>query len=153
MVMFSKWFVFNKDGRKDLVLCGEMMPIMVFENTNSGFIDKTINYFTNPEKGFWFTLNIADVNADGLPDIIAGNLGTNTQLHATKKEPVDLYYADFDANGSVDPFLTCYVKGASYPFVSRDELNEQMYSMRKKFTSYKDYADVTIEQIFTKDEL
>lgn len=153
LVTDAMWVDLNKDGRKDLVLCGEMMPVMVFENTASGFIDKTNNYFSNPENGFWSTLNVTDINGDGLPDIIAGNLGSNTQIHATEKEPVELYYADFDGNGSIDPFLNCYVKGVSYPFVSRDELNEQMYSMRKKFTSYKDYADATMQDIFSPEEL
>ncbi|WP_157580841.1 VCBS repeat-containing protein [Segetibacter koreensis] len=153
MVTDAKWVDLNKDGKKDLILCGEMMPIMVFENTASGFVDKTNNYFSKPESGFWFTLTVADINGDGWQDIVAGNLGNNTQIRASDKEPVDLYYADFDENGSIDPFLTCYIKGVSYPFVSRDELNEQMYSMRKKFTSYKNYADATIQQIFTADEL
>jgi hypothetical protein len=37
--------------------------------------------------------------------------------------------------------------------VSRDELNEQMYSMRKKFTSYKDYSTATMKDIFSPAEL
>ena len=153
MITDAKWADLNKDGRSDLIICGEMMPIMVFENTSGGFIDKTQNYFEKAENGFWFTLTVADINGDGLQDIIAGNLGTNTQICPTEKEPADLYYADFDGNGSIDPFLTCYVKGVSYPFISRDELNEQIYPMRKKFTSYKDYADATIQQIFSADQL
>ena len=64
-----------------------------------------------------------------------------------------MYYADFDHNGSIDPFLTFYLKDSSYPFVSRDELNEQMYAMRKKFGSYKAYADARIEDILSKEEL
>ena len=45
------------------------------------------------------------------------------------------------------------MKGRSFPFVSRDELNEQIYGMRKKFSSYKNYADATIKEIFTPEEL
>ncbi|HSQ44444.1 MAG TPA: hypothetical protein VLM16_05580, partial [Ginsengibacter sp.] len=74
-------------------------------------------------------------------------------IHFSEKEPAELYYADFDNNGSIDPFLNCYVEGKSYPFVSRDELNDQIYSMRKKFTSYKDYSNATMQDIFSKDEL
>jgi hypothetical protein len=64
-----------------------------------------------------------------------------------------LYYADFDNNGSIDPFFTYYIQGESYPFVSRDELNEQIYPMRKVFTSYAAYSTATINDIFTKEEL
>ena len=153
MVTDAQWTDINYDGRKDLVICGEFMPVMIFINTASGFEDKTSDYFSAPERGFWFSLKVADVDGDGLQDIIAGNLGTNTQIKATQKEPAEMYYADFDGNGSIDPFFNFYVQGTSYPFVSRDELNEQIYPMRKRFTSYKDYANATMQHIFSPEEL
>jgi len=153
MVSDAQWCDINNDGRKDLILCGEFMPVSIFINTVNGFVDETKKYFDTPDNGMWFTLTIADVNGDGKPDIIAGNVGNNMQVHFSEKEPAELYYADFDGNGSIDPFLNCYVEGKSYPFVSRDELNDQIYGMRKKFTSYKDYANATMKDIFSKDEL
>ncbi len=153
MITDAQWADLNNDGRKDLVICGEFMPVMVFHNTVSGFIDKTSEFFSTPERGFWFSLKVTDVDGDRLLDIIAGNLGINTQIKASEKEPAELYYADFDGNGSIDPFFNFYIQGTSYPYVSRDELNEQMYSMRKKFTSYKEYANATMPLIFSPDEL
>lgn len=153
MVTDAEWIDLNNDGRKDLVLCGELMPITVFINTPDGFKDKTGDYFDTQQKGFWFKLAFADVNGDGKPDLIAGNLGLNSQIHVSEKEPAELYFADFDKNGSVDPFFNFYIKGKSYPFVSRDELNEQMYSMRRKFSSYEAYADATINDIFSAEDL
>ncbi|QEC65697.1 RNA-binding protein [Mucilaginibacter ginsenosidivorans] len=153
MVTDAQWVDLNKDGRKDLVVCGEMMPISLFVNTPAGFQDKTTDYFGKPQSGFWFSMAFADVNGDGEPDLVAGNLGLNSQVRASEKEPAELYYADFDNNGSIDPFFSFYIQGKSYPFVSRDELNEQMYSMRKKFPSYKVYADATINDIFSPEEL
>ncbi|CAN5407212.1 VCBS repeat-containing protein [soil metagenome] len=153
MVADAQWSDLNNDGRKDLVLCGEFLPVSVFINTTSGFADKTNEYFNRPDNGLWFSLNIADVDGDGRQDIIAGNIGRNTQIHFSEKEPAELYFADFDGNGSIDPFLNCYVQGTSYPFVSRDELNEQIYPMRKKFTSYKDYSTATMTTIFNSDDM
>lgn len=153
MVTDAQWTDLDKDGRKDLVLCGEFMPVTVFMNTPAGFIDKTSAWFDAPAHGFWFSLQIADVDNDGYDDIIAGNLGLNTCIKVSAKEPGELYYADFDSNGSVDPFFNFYIQGVSYPFVSRDELNDQIYPMRKKFTSYAAYSQATIQDIFTKEEL
>ena len=153
MVTSAQWADMNGDGKPDLIVCGEMMPITIFENTSSGFIDKTKSYFSQPQNGFWFSVKVADVNGDGKPDIIGGNLGLNTQIVASDKQPAQLYYADFDNNGSIDPFFCFYIKNESYPFVSRDELNEQMYSMRKKFSSYSAYADANIHTIFSNEEL
>ncbi len=64
-----------------------------------------------------------------------------------------MYYADFDNNGTIDPFLNFYIQGKSYPFVSRDELNKQVNGMQHKFKSYKDYADATMSDIFSQDQL
>jgi hypothetical protein len=153
MVTDAQWVDLNKDGRKDLVMCGEMMPLTVWINTTQGFKDQTSTYLATPQSGFWFSLHVADVNADGQPDLIAGNLGLNSPLRATAQEPATLYYADFDNNGSIDPFLNFYVDGKSYPFVSRDELNEVIYPMRRRFTSYKAYADAGMSDIFSSEDL
>jgi len=153
MVTDAQWIDLNGDGRTDLALCGEFMPITILINTKEGFKDQTQDYFASPLKGFWFKIQFADVNGDGKPDLIAGNFGQNSQLHASDKEPAELYYADFDSNGSIDPFFNFYLDGKSYPFVSRDEINEQIYPMRRRFSSYKAYADATINEIFTPQEM
>jgi hypothetical protein len=153
MVKDAQWVDLNGDGRKDLVICGEFMPITVFINTKAGFVDETAKYFDRPVSGFWNTITITDVDSDGKPDIIAGNLGKNTQIHASQTEPAEMYFADFDGNGSIDPFFNFYIQGVSYPFVSRDELNDQIYPMRKRFTSYKAYCDATMKDILTPEEL
>ncbi|MCS3796302.1 VCBS repeat-containing protein [Niastella sp. OAS944] len=153
MVTDAQWADLDKDGRKDLVLCGEFMPLTVFMNTVNGFVDKTGAYFNNTTNGFWFTLHVTDIDGDGNDDLVAGNLGLNTCIKISEKEPGELVYADFDSNGSVDPFFNFYVQGVSYPFVSRDELNEQIYPMRKRFTSYASYSVVTMKDIFSQEEL
>ena len=153
MVTDAQWVDLNKDGRKDLVICGEFMPVKIFINNQTGFVDKTEEYFKGSSNGFWFSLAVADVDGDGNEDIIAGNLGLNSPFSISEKEPAELYYGDFDANGSIDPFFNFYVQGKSYPFVSRDELNEQMYGMRKKFSSYKNYAEASIKEILSPGEL
>jgi len=130
-----------------------MMPLKVFINTATGFTDQTDQYFDQPADGLWNTLTIADVDKDGNPDLIAGNLGLNTPIRATKEQPAEMYYDDFDGNGNIDPFFNFYVQGTSYPFVSRDEINDQIYPMRKKFGSYKAYADATMKDIFTPAQL
>ncbi|MES2647102.1 MAG: VCBS repeat-containing protein [Bacteroidota bacterium] len=153
MVTDAQWTDLDNDGRKDLVIAGEMMPIYIFSNTQEGFIDQTTSYFKDRENGCWLSLCITDVNNDGRPDIIAGNLGLNNQLKVSPEKPAELVYDDFDANGSIDPFFNFYIGDTSYPFVSRDELNEQIYPMRRKFNSYANYASATMKEIFSAEEL
>ena len=96
---------------------------------------------------------VHDFDKDGDADVVVGNLGLNTQLKASEKEPLTLVYKDFDNNGSIDPILNYYVQGKEYPFPSRDELLDQMYGMRAKFTDYKSYAKATLANIFATNDL
>jgi hypothetical protein len=153
MVTDAQWSDLDGDNRPDLLVCGEFMPIMVFQNTKAGFVDQTKTYMPQGESGFWSSLTVADLNSDGKNDIVAGNLGLNSQIKASIKEPADLLFADFDGNGSVDPFFCYYIQGKTYPFVSRDELNDQIYAMRRKFAYYKDYANASATDIFSAEDL
>ena len=130
LVTDAQWTDVNKDGRPDLMIVGEMMPLQLFLNQPDGFREAGDDYFPPGLSGFWNTLQLADLNGDGEKDIVVGNIGLNSPLHASPEEPVELYYADYDENGSIDPFLCFYVQGVSYPFVSRDELNDQIYPIQ-----------------------
>ncbi|HYG38428.1 MAG TPA: VCBS repeat-containing protein [Cytophagales bacterium] len=153
MVTDAKWQDLDGNGYKDLILTGEWLPISVFMNDGKKLINNTKAFFEESYSGWWNTLWLEDMDVDGDVDIIAGNLGTNTQLKASEKEPMAMVFKDFDGNGSVDPFLCTYIQGKQYPYVTRDELLDQIFSMRKKFTSYKSYADATLEDVFLPEEL
>ncbi len=153
MVTDAQWGDLNGDGKTELVIVGEMMPVKVFTYNGKRFEDTTADFFQREESGFWNTLKIEDLDSDGKPDIIAGNMGQNSQIKASEKEPAELYFADFDKNGSIDPFFNFYVQGKSYPFVSRDELNDQIYPMRKKFSFYRDYANAAMADVIPAAEL
>jgi hypothetical protein len=129
------------------------MPITIYLNKGDHFEDHTKDFFDRDYSGWWNTFEMADIDNDGDMDIIAGNLGLNTQIRASEKEPAEMIFKDFDNNGSIDPFLCFYIQGKSYPYISRDELLDELYGMRKKYTSYKSYADAGITDIFSAEEL
>lgn len=151
MVTDAKWNDINKDGKPDLILVGEWMAPTILTNANNKLELRYPELQNYP--GWWNTIELADLDGDGDMDLIAGNWGMNSQLHCNEKEPLEMISKDFDNNGSVDPFLCCYIQGKSYPYVSRDELLDEIYPMRRKFTSYKAYADASINDIFSADEL
>ncbi|MDR3694486.1 VCBS repeat-containing protein [Mucilaginibacter sp.] len=153
MVTDAAWVDMNGDKKPDLIIVGEWMPITVFENINGKLVDATAKYFDKKYSGWWNCLQVSDINHDGHPDIVAGNLGLNSQCKASDNEPAEMYFKDFDDNGSVDPILCFYIQDKSYPFVTRDELLDQLSVMRGRFPDYKSYADATIDQIFTPDEM
>ncbi len=153
MVTDAAWVDLDEDKKPELIVVGDWMPISVFKNNNGKLTDATTNFFDKKYTGWWNKLFINDFNHDNKPDLIVGNTGLNTQCKATDKEPAELFYKDFDMNGSIDPILTFYIQGKSYPYVTRDEALEHISMLRPRFTDYAAYADAALNNIFNADEL
>ncbi|MHA4895834.1 VCBS repeat-containing protein [Pedobacter sp. PWIIR3] len=153
MVTDAAWLDLNGDKKQDLIVVGEWMPIAVYINQGGKLKNQTTNYFDKSYSGFWNKLKVEDMNGDGKPDLIVGNLGLNSQCKVSNSEPAELYYKDFDDNGAVDPIMCFYLMGKSYPYVTRDEMLDQISSMRPKFPDYGSYANAEMKDIFTPEEL
>jgi hypothetical protein len=134
-------------------LVGEWLPVTIFINANGKFEDQTARYLPKKYSGWWNCITIDDFNKDGHPDMVLGNQGTNSQCKVSDAEPAEMYFKDFDKNGAIDPILCFYINHQSYPYVTRDELLEQVSMMRSRFTDYKSYADATLNDIFSTAEL
>ena len=153
MVTDAIWTDFNSDDKIDLILVGEFMPIRVFQNTGGQLVELIEDSGLNDSQGWWNRIEQGDFDKDGDMDYIVGNFGLNSQLKATTEEPVKIYYKDFDGNGSLDPILTSYILGESYPVFSKDDLLGQLSGLKRKYVNYSDYADQKITDIFTSEEL
>jgi hypothetical protein len=153
LVTDASWTDMNGDKKPDLVVAGEWMPITVMINAGGKLTNKTTDYFEKAYSGWWNKVLAEDLNGDGKIDIVAANIGLNTQCKASDAEPVEMVYKDFDDNGSVDPIMSFYIQGKSYPYVTRDEMLDQMSIMRTRFQDYKSYAEATVTDIFTPEEL
>lgn len=153
MVTDAAWLDLNNDGKRDLVVCGEWMNIKAFINKDGQLAESSDKYFPDALKGWWSRLHFADMDGDGDMDLIAGNWGLNSPIKVSKTEPATLYYADFDNNGYVDPLLCYYIQGKSYPMASRDEITDQMVSLRQKFPTYASYCNTTLQDILSEDQL
>lgn len=153
MVTDAVWVDLNLDQKNELVLAGEWMPVTVFSIVNGKLVNTTNKYFDKSYSGWWNTITVGYFNGDKRPDLIIGNTGLNTQFKASEKEPLEMYYKDFDKNGSVDPIFSFYIQGKKYPYLTRDELVGQLPMMRKRFADFKSYADITMDDLFQNNEL
>jgi hypothetical protein len=153
MVTDAKWADINGDKINELIICGEWIPLQCFSFANGKFADISAKIFDSKLNGLWNRLQLEDIDKDGDLDLIAGNWGTNSQLHATDTEPATMYYGDFDNNGFIDPLLCSYIEGKSYPIASRDEMTDQIVSLRQRFPTYDSYADATINDVLTPEQM
>ncbi|WP_439490470.1 VCBS repeat-containing protein [Algoriphagus sp.] len=141
------------DGIPEVIVVGEWMPVKVFKMHNGHYIDKSQEFGLNNSEGLWNTVEVLDINGDGYIDILAGNMGLNTRLHASEEKPLQLYINDFDQNGSVEQILTIYEGELSYPLVMKGTLLKQLPGLRKQLTDYASYRDKTIKDLFSQELL
>ncbi|SDF04838.1 Repeat domain-containing protein [Pricia antarctica] len=153
MVTSALWSDVDGNGRPDLILAGEFMPITILKNTGTEFVDTTQEAGLSKTSGWWNSLVSADFDNDGDLDLIAGNLGTNSRFKATVEEPLCIYANDYDKNGSIDPIMCYYIDGKNYIAHTRDEIIKQIAPMRARFQTYGDYAKVTFSEAFLPEEL
>ena len=87
-------------------------------------------------------------------DIVGGNFGLNSSIKADQNHPAKLYISDFDKNGQSE-CIPVYFKtdGKAYPYYLKDELEQQIPSLKKTLLHYDDYAGKPIEKLFTKEQL
>jgi hypothetical protein len=148
-VTSALWFDINKDGQKDLILTLDWGGIVAFINNNGTFTKKILT----DKKGWWNFVLPVDVNNNGNIDLIAGNSGLNTRLKASEKEPVRMYYNDFDDNGKKEQVLTYYMGGKEIQFANKAELEKQIPIIKKRFLYAQDLAKASLQDIFTDEKL
>mgnify|MGYP001495938748 FL=1 len=155
MVTDSKYTDINNDNILDLVVVGDWMPITILigEGDNK-FSNQTTAYGLANTSGFWNTIEITDLNNDGIKDMIAGNSGLNHKLKASIENPVKIYLDDFDENTSLDPIIFYNFFGNPVPFASRDKLVNSLPYLKKKFLKYNDFVKAkNIELLTEKDKI
>lgn len=142
MVTTALFSDFDNDGWDDLIVAGEWMPVTVFKNDQGRFTK-----VKELKTGWWNSIAAGDFDNDGDVDYIVGNLGLNSVLQANEEEPVSIYAKDFDANGSIDPFISRYIEGREHPVHYRETMTGQVAGLRRILRTYAGYGQMEMPEI------
>lgn len=152
LITDAKFADIDGDNDMDLIVAGEFMSVSIFYNDEGNF--KLSNTNISEYKGWWNTIEIEDLNGDGLLDIVAGNHGLNSRFSASQEFPIKLYVNDFDGNEQLDPILTFKREdGKFYPYDLRHNLIDQMKPLKKIFPDYTSFKSASIEDMFTSEQI
>jgi hypothetical protein len=153
MVTDALWSDLTGDGRVDLLVVGEWMPVTAFRNADGGRLERMELRGLEKSHGWWNRIVAGDFNRDGRIDFILGNLGLNARLRASESQPATMHVKDFDKNGFSEQIVSYYVEGTSYPLVLRDDLIKTLPYLKARYLNYKDYAQQKVTDIFSPEEL
>ncbi len=152
MLTDAIWQDYNNDGWQDLILLGEWMPVLFFKNDQGKLENEQVTIqHPSGEKatidGLWNCIAAKDIDQDGDIDFVLGNQGMNTRLKGSAKEPLYLYTADHDNNGSPDPLIAQYYtnkagKRLLYPLHTRDDVMKQLVKLKTTYQDYKSFSEV-----------
>lgn len=153
MVTDAVWRDIDADGRPDLIVVGEWMPITIFRNAPSGRLEKLNVRGLEKSNGWWNRIITGDFTGHGRVDFIVGNAGLNGRLEASETQPTSMYVGDLARTGFVEQIVTTYTGGVSYPIEMRDELIRSIPGVAQRLPTYSSYAGKKITDILSPAEL
>ncbi|MCC6724882.1 MAG: VCBS repeat-containing protein [Saprospiraceae bacterium] len=156
MVTDALWTDYDRDGKQDLVVVGEFMPVQVFHH-EAGKLVLAKNTGLENQQGWWNSIVGGDFDGDGDIDYVAGNLGTNNQYNPSAEHPLKVFAGDFDKNNDLDAIVACYYRMEDdskqlCPVHFWDDLNKQSPKFRRRFSRYKQYGLATVDSLLTPEE-
>jgi enediyne biosynthesis protein E4 len=156
MVTDALWTDFDQDGKADLVVVGEWMPVTFLKNTGGAFIPMNETGISQ-HVGWWNSLVSGDFDNDGDVDYVAGNLGLNSNYKASLDEPMSVYAKDLNQDRRLDAMLFCYMNAEDgsrkpFPMHTRDDMITQLVSIRRQYPTYESFGRASLDELWSEDD-
>ncbi|PSR12439.1 MAG: RNA-binding protein [Bacteroidetes bacterium] len=139
------------DATPELIVTGEWMAPAVFTWDGKQFTRAKTDL--DDKSGWWYAVATADLDGDGDQDLVLGNRGENFYFSGSPAAPAKLWVADFDDNGTTEKIITRSIAGRDMPVPMKDELTGQIVSLKKQNLKHAEYAQRSIQELFTPEVL
>ncbi|MDB4530869.1 VCBS repeat-containing protein [bacterium] len=139
----------DNDGVQELILAPEGDGIQVLSLINKNYTNISANFKLDHMVGNWNSLSSADINSDGLFDLVCGNWGSNNSIKKYQKLNYKLY---FKRKGDTTDLYETYAMGEEDIFLKNLEEFKKIhpaYSLIYK--SNAEFKDVSIQSLFQEN--
>ena len=149
MITDALWADMDGDSKADLITVSEWGTPNIYTNTGRRLAkaNSTLDSLT----GWWTSVEVADLDADGDLDLILGNQGSNVHYRPSPGNPMKLFVNDFDNNGTIEQITTLAKNKKDYPIHQKKELTAQMVKLKKQNLKASEYSKKTIAELFSKE--
>ena len=138
----------NSDGWLDIIMAGPYMPVTMLLNKEGAFKDPAQRQTLPRSEGLWNCIETIDLDEDGDPDFVLGNLGQNNFF----KKGLRVLVNDFDDNGTIEQIACQVTDEGHFPIHDIDELYAQMPLLKKVYRSYQEFAQAPLEDLVPEEK-
>ncbi|MDC0267829.1 VCBS repeat-containing protein [bacterium] len=153
MVTDALWADVDGDQHEDLIMSTELGPIRIFLKKADQLVETTQQSGLMALTGWWQGIAVADIDGDGDLDIAASNRGLNTKYQPKPGHPYQLYYGDFDGDGTHHLVEAKSNKNDLLPVRGLSCSSTAMPFIKEKFKTFRSFASATLSDIYPDTHL
>jgi hypothetical protein len=148
MITDAKFADLNLDGIEELIVCGDLMAVEIYEFKKNRFTNATAKYGVNTGVGLWNSIGISDVNNDSIPDLFFGNIGLNNNL-------INSYYSIFTDKKTKKSFgiFSKKMNDTLFPMNRIEELVQFKGDLTENLLNYSDFSNKSNDALFSGSHL
>ena len=145
----------NNNGKQDLLLSTEWGSLRLFENVNGIFQEITKQVGIDKYKGWWTGVAVGDLTNNGLPDIVAANIGLNSVYGNVFTKPLKIYYGDFNWDGRVNVIEAYFNESNTkyLPLRKLYELDVEIPQLTRSIRNHRDFSEISVEELLQLSDL